>query len=84
MLTNNKKKKIWSAIYAAESLRFSPGDPSSYSRPDQVRTTHLHLELEADFISRVLHGRVVISLEKLDPNASSLILDARCEEFDNF
>ena len=62
---------------SAESLRLSPGDPSSHSRPDLVRTTHLHLDLEADFLSRVLHGRVVISLEKLDPTADSLILDAK-------
>ena len=62
---------------SAESIRLSPGDPSSHSRPDLVRTTHLHLDLEADFLSRVLHGRVVISVEKLDPTADSLILDAK-------
>ena len=58
-------------------MALSPGDPNSYSRPDIVKTTHVHLELEVDFGKKILVGRVVLSLEKVDSNAESLVLDAR-------
>merc|ERR1711953_1288552 len=58
-------------------MALSPGDPNSYSRPDIVKTTHVHLELEVDFEKKILVGRVVLSLEKVDSNAESLVLDAR-------
>lgn len=58
-------------------MALSPGDPSSFSRPDQVRTTHIHMEVELDFTQQVVAGHVVLSLERLDPAATSVILDAR-------
>ena len=38
-------------------------------------TKHLHLELEVDFHARVLHGHVLLSVERVDPAASTLLLD---------
>ena len=58
-------------------MALSPGDPNSYSRPDLVKTTHVHLELEVDFGKKILAGRVVLSLEKVDPQAETVILDVR-------
>ena len=58
-------------------MALSPGDPNSYSRPDLVKTTHVHLELEVDFGKKILEGRVVLSLEKVDPQAETVILDVR-------
>ena len=53
----------------------SPDDPNSYSRPDLVRTTHIHLELDVDFDEKVLQGFVILSLKKIDEEADLVILD---------
>lgn len=55
----------------------SPSDPNSYSRPDIVKTTHVHLEVEVDFEKKILVGSVRLTLEKVDLQADSVILDAR-------
>ena len=55
----------------------SPSDPNSYSRPDIVKTTHVHLEVEVDFEKKILVGSVRLTLEKVDLQANSVILDAR-------
>ena len=41
-----------------------------------MRTTHLHLEVEVDFQQRVLTGHVLLSMERVDPEATSAILDS--------
>ena len=63
------------AIVSTMSL--SPVDPNSYARTDLVKTTHVHLEVEVDFQNQILDGHVILSLEKLDQAANSVILDAR-------
>ena len=55
----------------------SPSDPNSYSRPDLVKTNHVHLEVEVNFEKKILTGNVLLSLEKIDPQAESVILDVR-------
>jgi len=60
-----------------EAKGLSPGDPNSYSRPDQVITRHLHLNLEVDFDKKLLHGHVILNVSRLDPKATTLVLDAR-------
>jgi len=61
----------------SDTMALSPGDPNSYSRPDQVKTKHVHLELEIDFEKKVLTGHTLLTLEKLDLQAEVVILDAR-------
>ena len=58
-------------------MSLSPVDPNSYARTDLVKTTHVHLEVEVDFKNQILDGHVILSLEKLDQAANSVILDAR-------
>jgi aminopeptidase N len=52
-------------------------DPHSHARYGEVRTTHLHLDLDADFAARELRGFAELSLEWLDPAARRLDLDTR-------
>ena len=52
-----------------------PTDPHSVARPDLVKTSHLYLDLEADFERQIFSGKVVLSLEKISSNVSSLALD---------
>ena len=61
--------------YVRESL--SPGDPHSYSRPDLVKTTHVHLDLNVDFDLNILVGKSILSFTKIDKETSSVILDSR-------
>ncbi|PRQ04471.1 Aminopeptidase N [Enhygromyxa salina] len=51
-------------------------DPHSYSRPDQVRVTHVGLNWVVDFDAETLTGDAVMLLERTDPSAP-LILDSR-------
>ena len=52
-------------------------DPHSVARPDLVKTTHLYIELEADFERQIFSGKVVLSLKKTDPDANVLSLDVK-------
>ncbi|WP_158880666.1 M1 family metallopeptidase [Rhodanobacter sp. L36] len=52
-------------------------DPHSYAQPDQVRVTHLDLDLTIDFPHRQLDGRATLKLDWTNPKASSLVLDTR-------
>ena len=55
----------------------SPLDPNSYARADLVRTTHISWEAEVDFEKKILAGSVILSMEKVDTDLSSVILDGR-------
>jgi len=50
-------------------------DPHSFARPDQVRSTHIDLDLTLDFERHVAHGTVTHQLERLDRSAR-LLLDS--------
>lgn len=51
-------------------------DPHSFSRPDQVRVTHMGLTFDIHFESRTLEGVAAMRVERVDPEAP-LILDSR-------
>jgi leukotriene-A4 hydrolase len=53
------------------------GDAHSYSNPEQIRVRHLDLDLDISFERRTLAGTATLLLERIDPNASELRLDAR-------
>ena len=46
-------------------------------------TKHVHLELEVDFDARVLHGHVLLSVERVEPTASTLLLDVSRLQIDS-
>ncbi|MHA7873373.1 MAG: aminopeptidase, partial [Hyphococcus sp.] len=52
-----------------------PVDRFTYSNYDEVRVSHLHLDLTVDFAETVLEGVATLSLDYLNPNATTLILD---------
>jgi leukotriene-A4 hydrolase len=52
-------------------------DPNSYAQPDQVRVTHLDLDLKIDFPQRRLDGQATLKLDWKNPKAQSLVLDTR-------
>ncbi|MBV8518735.1 MAG: M1 family metallopeptidase [Acidobacteria bacterium] len=50
-------------------------DPHSYARPDEVRVTHLALDLDVDFAKKQLAGTAALTIQRTRPNASTLTLD---------
>jgi aminopeptidase N len=52
-------------------------DPSSFTDRTACVTTHLDLDLTADFTRAVLHGTATLHLDRHDPTARELILDTR-------
>jgi leukotriene-A4 hydrolase len=49
-------------------------DPHSFARPQQVRVTHVALDLAADFAAKTLRGTATLSLSRA-PSFDTLILD---------
>lgn len=56
-------------------MSLSPGDPNSYSNPEQIITTHLKLSLTCSFEEKSLFGRVVLTCRQIDPKCEVLLLD---------
>jgi leukotriene-A4 hydrolase len=52
-------------------------DPHAYAQPDQVRVTHLDLDLAVDFGKKQLQGDATLTLDWKDPKAPQLVLDTR-------
>lgn len=52
-------------------------DPHSYANTEDFRTRDIALELAVDFEQRVLRGHATLTLERLNAEASSLVLDTR-------
>lgn len=54
-------------------------DGHSHARPDQVRVTHIDLDLNVDFDHKQLRGRVVLSVERRQGGSpvAPLVLDTR-------
>lgn len=59
------------------AMSLAADDPHSYANSGEFRTTHAALDLAADFDKRTLSGYVDLTLERLDPDATQLILDTR-------
>jgi aminopeptidase N len=51
-------------------------DIHSFARPDEVRVTHVGLDLRADFAQRTLSGRATLTLQRA-AGAESVVLDTR-------
>jgi aminopeptidase N len=58
-------------------LAVHAADPHSYAQPEQVRVTHLDLDLKIDFPHRQLDGQATLKLDWINPKAPSLVLDTR-------
>jgi len=52
-------------------------DYFSFANSDQFVTHHLELDLEVDFDQQTLGGSAVLHMERLDPDATIIVLDSR-------
>jgi len=70
--------RLFNTAMKNTSTRLSPGDPSSYSRPDQALVTRMHLNLSTDFDKKVLTGSVTLGVKRANSEVKQLKLD--CSE----
>merc|ERR1719422_557553 len=70
--------RLFNTAMKNTSTRLSPGDPSSYSRPDQALVTRMHLNLSSDFDKKVLTGSVTLGVKRANSEVKQLKLD--CSE----
>jgi leukotriene-A4 hydrolase len=52
-------------------------DYHSFANPEEIKVTHLDLDLTVDFDRKILTGEVQVSFERTNENANQLILDTR-------
>lgn len=55
-----------------------PGtDYHSFANPDEIKVTHLALDLEVDFARQILKGQASLQFVRMEEGASELVLDTR-------
>jgi leukotriene-A4 hydrolase len=59
------------------SKSLSPGDPNSFSRPDEAKVVDVFLQLEINFEKKILHGAVTLTVERKLESPTHLVLDSR-------
>lgn len=52
-------------------------DYHSFANPEEIKVTHLDLEIAADFDARVLSGEATLHVKRIAEGANTLILDSR-------
>jgi len=52
-------------------------DYHSFSNPDEIKVTHIDLDLQADFNQKSLIGSATLNFDRVNPQATTLILDTR-------
>lgn len=66
-----EKEAHWSPLSAEEAH-----DPFTYANYEDVRVTHVDIDLDVDFEAKILSGTAELSFERIDEYASTLVLDA--------
>ncbi|NMH59096.1 M1 family metallopeptidase [Alteromonas ponticola] len=61
----------------AKSTMKADKDYHSFANPDEIRVTHLSLDLTADFSANQLVGQATLSFERQQENVNTLVLDSR-------
>nr|WP_232787635.1 M1 family metallopeptidase [Paraglaciecola sp. MB-3u-78] len=69
-------KSVSSADVTTNAIQVGK-DYHSFANPESIKVTHLNLDLTVDFAKKVLVGTAELDFQKVDPNATQLILDTR-------
>ncbi len=64
-------------MLTALAMHAEQQDPHSFSQPELMVVSHLALDLDVDFEQKALKGSVVLTLQRHDPTADTLVLDTR-------
>lgn len=70
--------EVSSEIVATDEAKIASGvDYHSFANPDEIRVTHLSLNLSANFETKQLVGDVTLDVERIQPDSNTLVLDTR-------
>lgn len=76
--------KASSEIAATDEAKIASGvDYHSFANPDEIRVTHLSLNLAANFETKQLVGDVTLDVERIQPDSNTLVLDTRALTIQN-
>ena len=64
-------------LFSAHALAVDAGADHSFANIDQFQVTHIDLNLDVDFDSHQLRGSATLTVHRLDPAATHLVLDSR-------
>ena len=65
------------ALLLSQVVHAQNTDPHSFANFEQVKVTHLELDLDVDFNSSTLSGSATLLFDRVDPKATKLVLDTR-------
>ncbi|MAI65770.1 MAG: aminopeptidase, partial [Alteromonas sp.] len=74
------KSEMSNKVDVNDAAMTSGVDYHSFSNPDEVRVTHLSLDLTANFNTKQLIGTATLSVERSAPGNNQLVLDTRALE----
>ncbi len=77
LLTACPQKKTSQSFQSSIQSSQSRLDPHSFSRHDQVKVTHLELDLKVKFKHKILEGFAILNYQRLTPEVNQLVLDSR-------
>ncbi|HEX7031197.1 MAG TPA: M1 family metallopeptidase [Gammaproteobacteria bacterium] len=72
--------RIFAAAALAVALPFAAHaaeDVHSFANADEVRVTHVVLDLDVNFDEKILEGTATLDLERIDEDAEKVVLDSR-------
>ncbi|HTL98812.1 MAG TPA: hypothetical protein VL181_08405, partial [Holophagaceae bacterium] len=70
-------------LCAHAQLKLAPvHDPHSYGNPDEIRMSHIALDLAVDFDKKVLSGTAILTVKHERPGATKLVLDTHGLDID--
>lgn len=70
------------AFSANSAANAAEKDVHSFANADEVRVTHVALDLDVNFEKKILAGTATLDLEYVKPGADKVILDSRALGFD--
>ena len=68
---------VTAALGCTPSVPPAPADIFSFANSNQFVTEHLHLDLTVDFDKAELRGSATLRMQRVDANATEIILDTR-------
>src|SRR5690606_15132282 len=81
---NHKRCNMLGRLFAATLLgaalmtpAHAAPDVHSFANADEVRVTHVALDLDVKFEQKVLEGSATLDLERIDADADTVVLDTR-------
>ena len=75
--TGKPESKVEAPAVATVERTIKKDDKFTYANYDQIQTTHLDLDLDVKFDSKVLEGMATLDFKRIDPEVDEIVLDTK-------